>query len=59
MDDDMMAAMGFAGFGKAAKRPALDPKRFDKSKRADVSPSDFFRSSALGFLPILIRATGA
>lgn len=37
MDDmDMMAAMGIAGFGKQQKQRRLDPKRFDKSKRAEV-----------------------
>ncbi|THH02476.1 hypothetical protein EW026_g392 [Hermanssonia centrifuga] len=38
MDDmDMMAAMGIAGFGKQAKHKQLDPNRFDKNKRAEVS----------------------
>ena len=37
MDDDMMAMMGFGGFGKAQQKKQLDPKRFDKAKRADVS----------------------
>lgn len=32
----MMAAMGIAGFGKQQKQRRLDPKRFDKSKRAEV-----------------------
>ena len=35
MDDmDVMAAMGIGGFGKQAKSKKLDPKRFDKQKRA-------------------------
>lgn len=38
MDDiDMMAAMGISGFGKAAKKTKLDPSRFDKNKRGEVS----------------------
>ncbi|EIN13578.1 transcription factor [Punctularia strigosozonata HHB-11173 SS5] len=35
MDAEMMAAMGFSGFGKAQKKRELDPKRFDKTKRAE------------------------
>jgi hypothetical protein len=37
MDDvDVFAAMGIAGFGKAAPSKQLDPARFDKSKRGEV-----------------------
>lgn len=31
--DDIFAAMGISGFGKAASKRQLDPKRFDKGKR--------------------------
>jgi hypothetical protein len=33
MDGDMMAAMGFAGFGKTKSARTLDPKRFEKTRR--------------------------
>lgn len=36
MDEEMMAMMGIAGFGKQKKQKQLDPNRFDKSKRAEV-----------------------
>ncbi|KAH7921257.1 hypothetical protein BV22DRAFT_1114517 [Leucogyrophana mollusca] len=36
-DMDVFAAMGIAGFGKATKKRTLDPSRFDKSKREDVT----------------------
>ena len=36
MDDDMMAMMGFGGFGKQTKQKKLDPSRFDKNKRVEV-----------------------
>jgi hypothetical protein len=39
MDEDMMAAMGFAGFGKTKAKRALDPKRFDKTRREEVTRS--------------------
>ena len=32
-DMDVFAAMGIAGFGKAAQKRQLDPSRFDKNKR--------------------------
>ncbi|KAL1737794.1 WD40-repeat-containing domain protein [Schizophyllum fasciatum] len=32
MSDDVLAAMGISGFGKAAKKKQLDPSRFDKNK---------------------------
>jgi hypothetical protein len=44
MDDDMMAAMGFAGFGKAKSKRALDPQRFDKTRREEVTRSVWPRS---------------
>ena len=34
---DVFAAMGIAGFGKAVQKKQLDPSRFDKNKRDDVS----------------------
>lgn len=38
MDDmDVFAAMGIAGFGKASTKKELDPARFDKNKRGEVS----------------------
>ncbi|KIY63670.1 transcription factor [Cylindrobasidium torrendii FP15055 ss-10] len=37
--DDIFAAMGIAGFGKAAPKKALDPARFDKTKRTDAVPN--------------------
>lgn len=37
-DMDVFAAMGIAGFGKATKKKQLDPSRFDKNKREQVSP---------------------
>lgn len=40
-DTDMMAAMGFGGFGKKQNKRALDPKRFDKGKRDEVMPGPF------------------
>jgi WD40 repeat protein len=44
MDDpDMMAAMGFAGFGKAQKKKQLDPSRFDKSKRTEEDDDEDLR----------------
>ena len=36
-DMDMAAMMGFAGFGKKPKQKQLDPKRFEKNRREDVS----------------------
>lgn len=33
----MFAAMGIAGFGKSVQKKQLDPSRFDKNKRDDVS----------------------
>jgi hypothetical protein len=39
MDEDMMAAMGFAGFGKAKTKRTLDPGRFDKTRREEVTRS--------------------
>jgi hypothetical protein len=39
--DDVFAAMGIAGFGKAATKRELDPNRFDKNKRDPVSHSLF------------------
>lgn len=41
-DMDMFSAMGIVGFGKAAKKRELDPKRFDKSKREEVAVSLIF-----------------
>ncbi|TFK41387.1 transcription factor [Crucibulum laeve] len=35
MSDDVLAAMGIAGFGKATKKKQLDPARFDKNKREE------------------------
>ena len=35
--DDVFAAMGITGFGKAASKRELDPNRFDKTKRDGVS----------------------
>jgi hypothetical protein len=35
-DDDVFAAMGIVGFGKATKKRTLDPARFDKNKRDEV-----------------------
>jgi Tfp pilus tip-associated adhesin PilY1 len=34
--DDVFAAMGIAGFGKATAKRELDPNRFDKTKRDAV-----------------------
>ena len=36
-DMDVFAAMGIAGFGKATAKNKLDPARFDKNKRNEVS----------------------
>ncbi|TRM61440.1 transcription factor [Schizophyllum amplum] len=36
MSDDVLAAMGISGFGKASKKKQLDPMRFDKNKRDDI-----------------------
>ncbi|RXW24743.1 hypothetical protein EST38_g1124 [Candolleomyces aberdarensis] len=41
--DDIFAAMGITGFGKAAPKRALDPNRFDKTKRdpkGDISKAN-------------------
>lgn len=35
--DDIFAAMGISGFGKATRKRELDPNRFDKAKRDAVS----------------------
>jgi hypothetical protein len=43
-DMDVFSAMGIAGFGKAAKKRELDPKRFDKTKREEVVVSLIFFS---------------
>jgi WD40 repeat protein len=44
MDDDMMSMMGFGGFGKTKSKRTLDPKRFDKTRREEVT-----RSVAISF----------
>jgi len=50
MDDmDVFSAMGIAGFGKAAKKRELDPKRFDKTKREEVVVSLIFFSVIVFF----------
>ena len=36
-DTDMMAMMGIAGFGKKTKKRELDPRRFEKNRREEVS----------------------
>ncbi|KAK7058254.1 hypothetical protein VNI00_001885 [Paramarasmius palmivorus] len=36
-ETDVFAAMGIAGFGKAAPKRQLDPKRFDKTKRGSAA----------------------
>lgn len=36
-DMDVLAAMGISGFGKAASKKKLDPSRFDKNIRTEVS----------------------
>lgn len=36
---DILAAMGISGFGKAVQKRQLDPSRFDKNKRQEVSVS--------------------
>ncbi|VDB84497.1 unnamed protein product [Peniophora sp. CBMAI 1063] len=36
MDEDMMAQMGFGGFGKQSKKHELKADRFDKAKRTDA-----------------------
>jgi WD repeat-containing protein 70 len=36
-DMDVFAAMGIAGFGKTTTKKKLDPARFDKNKRGEVS----------------------
>jgi hypothetical protein len=36
-DIDVFAAMGISGFGKATAKKKLDPARFDKNKRDQVS----------------------
>lgn len=41
MSDDVLAAMGIAGFGKASKKRQLDPHRFDKNKRVEVRRAIF------------------
>jgi hypothetical protein len=38
----MMAAMGFGGFGKVKTQRTLDPKRFDKTRREEVTRSVSF-----------------
>jgi hypothetical protein len=38
-DQDVFAAMGIGGFGKATKKRTLDPARFDKNKREEVGTS--------------------
>ncbi|KAI0690696.1 transcription factor [Cytidiella melzeri] len=49
MDEDMMAMMGISGFGKKTKQKTLDPKRFDKNKRAEVkSPAPDVASASKG-----------
>ncbi|KAJ7042485.1 transcription factor [Mycena alexandri] len=42
---DVFAAMGIAGFGKAAPNKQLDPARFDKNKREDAKPAPVASSS--------------
>lgn len=37
-DMDMMQAMGISGFGKKTKARELDPMRFEKTRRDEVSP---------------------
>jgi len=34
---DVFAAMGISGFGKSIQKKELDPSRFDKNKRDEVS----------------------
>jgi hypothetical protein len=36
-DMDVFAAMGIAGFGKTTSKKKLDPSRFDKNIRGQVS----------------------
>jgi len=36
---DVFAAMGISGFGKPAQKRQLDPSRFDRNKRQEVSAS--------------------
>ena len=40
-DMDVFAAMGISGFGKATVKKRLDPSRFDKNKREEVSLTAF------------------
>ncbi|KAJ6627170.1 hypothetical protein B0H10DRAFT_1941346 [Mycena sp. CBHHK59/15] len=50
-DMDVFAAMGIAGFGKAAPSKKLDPARFDKSKRGEApkaTPAAHVASSSSG-----------
>ena len=35
-DMDVMAMMGITGFGKQTKKRELDPRRFEKNRRAEV-----------------------
>jgi hypothetical protein len=53
-DMDVFAAMGISGFGKATKKKQLDPARFDKSKRDEVS---VFSSTTDCFLELLTLVT--
>ncbi|KAK0473198.1 hypothetical protein IW261DRAFT_1423737 [Armillaria novae-zelandiae] len=51
MSDDVFAAMGISGFGKAAAKRQLDPSRFDKNKRAEVpksTPAETAQQSVAG-----------
>jgi hypothetical protein len=36
-DMDVFAAMGISGFGKPTQKRQLDPSRFDRNKRQEVS----------------------
>ena len=45
--DEIFAAMGITGFGKAAPKRELDPNRFDKTKRDPVSHSLFIITLSL------------
>ncbi|KAJ2920263.1 hypothetical protein MD484_g54, partial [Candolleomyces efflorescens] len=54
--DDIFAAMGITGFGKAAPKRVLDPNRFDKTKRDTVGDISGSTSSPGASTPANIQS---
>lgn len=58
-DMDVFAAMGIAGFGKAAKKRDLDPARFDVAKRQQLPVSTHTRLVSLCLVFTICQAKQA